>query len=458
MTPRRPRKISTIIIVALFAIIAIALCVRMYCHYPAGDELRYFYTFQDPHGKDYFAISSLTKVYDFSDVIRSMGDHYTGVNGRVLVHTFEMTFSSILGPVCFYPLNLIVLVLAIVACVRIYGKKLHRNIVWWSIVVILWLHAFPEPSRLWLSSNLAPNYLWPSLGVIALLWSIKEYKPLWLQCTLAFMLGASNEGFAFPLCGALWCISLWGDEMRRPRLMTMIMLSLGCLVLVCAPGNWNRLGANDSSANGILVGLELIAQQPAVWILVATAAFVAIRKGLRHLWDEIKNMPAISIAFVLSLLMSLVLHTGLRSLTPLSLFAVLCTLSLLAPMIPERAAKHARVAAISLMTLVTAHQIWATVEHIDRYRQIGDVIERARVLRQGKFSAPAETIYIPYDWKPAPPLLRRYVYDQPPTRFGTAYQWRLQGCYYAGIQINTYLPGDSISHTPRAAKPAVPAR
>lgn len=241
---KRPgTHIATAVMAALIAAIAVAVCIRMYAHYPAGDELRYLYCFDNAQGRDYFAFATMRPVEDWGDIIHSMGFHYMGVNGRVLIHSFEMAISSLAGPEWFYPLNMAVLVLAVIGCCRLCGRRLRRNALWWVVVVTLWLHAFPEPGRLWLSINLAPNYLWPSLGTLALLWSIYGHRSAWLQCTLAFLVGASNEGFAFPLCGALWCIALWGGEDRRPPLATMIALSMGCLVLAWAPGNWQRMAA-----------------------------------------------------------------------------------------------------------------------------------------------------------------------------------------------------------------------
>lgn len=429
---------STAVIAALIAAIAVAVCIRMYAHYPAGDELRYFYCFDNAQGRDYFAFATMRPVEGPGDIIRSMGYHYVGVNGRILIHGFEMAISTLAGPEWFYPLNMAVLVLAVIGCGRLCGRRLRLNVLWWAVVVTLWLHAFPDPNRLWLSINLAPNYLWPSLGVMALLWSIYGRRRAWLQCTLAFLVGASNEGFALPLCGALWCVALWGGEDRRPPLATMIALSVGCLVLTWAPGNWQRMAVNDASGSGLLTGLEMLGRLPALWFFAIMAVTTAVRSGFRGLWRALGTMPVISIALALALLMSIAVHTGQRSLTPVALFAVMAGLRLLEPTMPTRNTRSTRLAAIVLLAVVTAHQAWATVEHVRRYNQIGDVIECARLAQRSKAPAPTKTIRIHYNWAEPPRLLRRYVYDQPPTRFGTEYQWRLQGRYYAGIQIYTY--------------------
>lgn len=430
--------IATAAIAAFIAAIAVAVCIRMYAHYPAGDELRYFYCFDNTQGRDYFALATIQPVEDWGDIVHSMGCHYVGVNGRVLVHSFEMAISALAGPEWFYPLNTIVLILAVIGCGRLCGRRLRRNVLWWAIVITLWLHAFPEPGRLWLSINLAPNYLWPSLGSMALIWAIYGRRSAWLQCTLAFLVGASNEGFSLPLCGALWCVALWGCNDRRPPLSTMIALSVGCLVLVWAPGNWQRMAANDASGSGLLTGLEMLGRLPALWFFVAMAAAVAVRNGIRGLWRDLTSMPVISLALAMSLLMSVAVHTGQRSLTPVALFAVMAGLRLLEPMIHTRNTRGSLWAAVALLTIVTAHQIIVTIEHVHRYEQIGNVIDTARNARRGKAPAPTEFIKIHYNWAKPPRPLQRYVYDQPPTRFGTEYQWRLQGRYYAGIQIYTY--------------------
>lgn len=436
---KRPgTHIATAVMAALIAAIAVAVCIRMYAHYPAGDELRYLYCFDNAQGRDYFAFATMRPVEDWGDIIHSMGVHYMGVNGRVLIHSFEMAISSLAGPEWFYPLNMAVLVLAVIGCGRLCGRRLRRNALWWVVVVTLWLHAFPEPGRLWLSINLAPNYLWPSLGTMALLWSIYGHRSAWLQCTLAFLVGASNEGFAFPLCGALWCIALWGGEDRRPPLATMIALSMGCLVLAWAPGNWQRMAANDASGGGLLTGLEMLGRLPALWFFAIMAVFTAVRNGIRGLWHTLGTMPVVSLALALAILMSIAVHTGQRSLTPVALFAVMAGLRLLEPIIPTHDTRGTRLAAIVLLAVVTAHQAWVTVEHVRRYEQIGNVIEYAREAQRGKAPAPTKNIRIHYNWTEPPRLLRRYVYDQPPTRFATEYQWRLQGRYYAGIQIYTY--------------------
>ena len=110
---KRPgTHIATAVMAALIAAIAVAVCIRMYAHYPAGDELRYLYCFDNAQGRDYFAFATMRPVEDWGDIIHSMGVHYMGVNGRVLIHSFEMAISSLAGPEWFYPLNMAVLVLA----------------------------------------------------------------------------------------------------------------------------------------------------------------------------------------------------------------------------------------------------------------------------------------------------------------------------------------------------------
>lgn len=84
---------ATAVMAALIAAIAVAVCIRMYAHYPAGDELRYFYCFDNAQGRDYFAFASMRPVEDWGDIVHSMGVHYIGVNGRVLIHSFEMAIS-----------------------------------------------------------------------------------------------------------------------------------------------------------------------------------------------------------------------------------------------------------------------------------------------------------------------------------------------------------------------------
>ena len=452
MTPPRRIPAAAAIAAIFIAAIAAAICIRMYAHYPAGDELRYAYCFDDPAGRDYFALSSIRPVQDVEDIATSMANHYTGVNGRILVHTVEAAFTALVGLEWFHPLNLAVLVLSIILCARTTAPERRRDLLWWAIVITLWLHAFPEPSRLWVSPNLAPNYLWPSLGTMALLWAVYRDRPVWLQCVLALLAGASNEGFALPLCGAMWCVALFGREERRPPLPTLVALSIGALTLVCAPGNWQRFAANDASGNGLLTGLQLVATLPALWFFAAMAAATAICRGPRTLWARLKDAPVTNTALAMSLMMTIAIHTGLRSLTPLALFATLSGLRLLARMMPQYDLRRARVAAAILLAAVAAHQAWATAEHVERYRQIGAVIDTARARHRGMPPQPKETTYIPYDWTQPPRLLCRYVYDQPPTRFATAYQWRLQGRHYAGIQIHTYLPGDTLEQGPAKAQ------
>lgn len=76
---KRPgTHIATAVMAALIAAIAVAVCIRMYAHYPAGDELRYLYCFDNAQGRDYFAFATMRPVEDWGDIIHSMGFHYMG--------------------------------------------------------------------------------------------------------------------------------------------------------------------------------------------------------------------------------------------------------------------------------------------------------------------------------------------------------------------------------------------
>ena len=277
---------------------------------PVGDELRYFYTFNDVAGGDYFNFAKVHPIDGWGDIFSSLYAHYMNVNGRIPVHFLEMVFSGIIGLKWFYPLNVAVFLLTVLLTVGYFKKAGYGKHTVLILSALLLL--FPEPSRLWVSVNLSLNYLWPACMAIGMLCCLQTKRWKWWMAILAFFFGWSNEAFSLSFAAGL-TVSWLSDSYRNGRIrlefrslqFKMLMaLAAGCLFLILSPGNWHRASAGATHAAGYFTVLsELII----LWVLLGVG-IVGIIRSPRGVWHFIKNQKLLIAALVTSLLFGIVAH------------------------------------------------------------------------------------------------------------------------------------------------------
>lgn len=427
---------------ALLLLVAVTLYLRSVWHVCTGDELRYFYQFDLKPGQTYFHFNHLQPIRTLDDVVQSQINHYQTVNGRTPVHTIEQLFSGVLPTGLFYVLNIFVWLGALGLFVRLSGGRGRR----WPYVALpslmLWMLCMPEPGRLYTSINLALNYLWPAAGCMLVLAAWQRYKCVGghgvvdklvgshgVLLLLGLVCGWSNEGYVFPLAGALGVYYMWHLKRLRGRAAALCVgFWIGAALMLAAPGNWIRASQVSDPMQKLQSLLSLAPQMSVLWLLLIVLGVLCIRHRAM-LRSFLRSNAVLTLCCVLSILMTAAVHTGARSLAPMSLYCGLLLMRLLGTvtMRPQRLLQWLYVAAgCALATF----ELCLTVEHYHQHRSVEAVVaDYAR-------SADGRVVYkykAPADWQ------EPFVYHLPPNTDGaTRYQWTL---LEAHLKLQNGTPG-----------------
>ncbi len=281
-----------------------------------GDEITYFYVFEE---KGAFCNNAdLKEVKTFHDLLESQVNHYNVVNGRAIIHTIEQFFSGIAGVELFYVLNTILFLVTIYVFVKMMFN--HTNVFrYWLFAIVVFLYLFPQQASLWLSINFALNYLWPLCFSLLVLYcwnalrtkNTKSKAFLVLMSILGFVAGWSHESFAVPLSAVIfiyYCINY--KEFSGKVALLIIPLWIGTALLVFAPGNFVRLHNEAFSGSG---ALNYLKQNPLAIkllpILIVLVLMLWLKRVIRIREFAKENYLWIGL-LVLSLMFVLVL--GLR--------------------------------------------------------------------------------------------------------------------------------------------------
>jgi hypothetical protein len=199
-------------------------------------------------------------------------EHYTQINGRVLVHVLIGFFAE-----C-YPLWLVINALFICALPLLLIKTVYKSSavlpLSYSLLLLAWLAimlGFPNDSYyrigfFWLTGSL--NYVWPTLMALFVfhnLWGVEQKHQQWSQSkfvsvlTIAFLTAGTHEqismlvlGFSFTRLG--W--DYWKNKILSYRLAIIALATvIGASLLFLAPGNFVRLA--DVSSTSIFESVTL---------------------------------------------------------------------------------------------------------------------------------------------------------------------------------------------------------
>lgn len=424
MKKMRIRK-ETIAPLLLFAAVLVMFWIRSTAHIPAGDEMRYYYTFEMKDGEtNYFNFREMHPIEHPWQVIPSMANHYMHANGRVVVHTLEQFLSFGKWMEVFYVVNTGMFLLMLWLFIRLAVPVTQRQNPWvWLTTLFIFLYLFPTPGRLWVSVNLALNYLWPSILTLCVLimWRSKrehcpEWKRLAIMSLISLLAGACNEAFSIPLCGAL-CILLIFRWRKTPKykLWLLIPLSLGCVFLLASPGNWNRVSA---ATNIFSSYWEVLSQLWVVWILLVTLFGFMIYRREEMTRVIRRHMPS-ALALFFSLLFGVMAHTASRAFTAIELFSAVLLMNLIVKYLPA----PSRILSFTILaTFIVVHQVFITAEHVKQYRSIVAVTEQFK--SQPNFA-------LEYQYQAPPRWLEPYVYYQVPVTQGAYYEWNILGHHYS---------------------------
>lgn len=455
MKEKLSRRVSVLCSLAVILFASAMVYVRSVSHICMADELRYFYIFDENSEHSYFRYMGFERAENLSDVAHSMANHYQGVNGRIPVHFVEQTVAAYDLLPLYYILNTIVFALTILLLARLCLRRQARsNPLAILAITLAMLYLFPSPGHIWTSPNLSINYLWPACASCIILLLLRRLDSrvnklsvpsLAGWAVLAFLTGWSNEGYSFPLCGATFLYYAFNRRLiGRRALAILIPFYLGAIIMLISPGNWIRAAHSAGTGSVLGTGLSMIASQKMLWLL-AVVALAALLFRRRAFVRFVRDNSLVVTAFVLSLLMSIVAHTGDRSLTPLVLFALIIVLRAIAPVF--RPMDKARYAVFALLfAAMMVHQSFVTAEHLRQYRAI-------KAATDAYMSSPDGIVE--YDYQRPPDWLEPYVFHIRPCDNDPVYEWSFLG-YHLRHDRNRPLRALSPGAY-RAARKAPPA-
>lgn len=201
-----------------------------------------------------------------ADVVASQAAHYRLWGGRSVAHTLAQLFLYWGKPV-FNLANTamyLLLLLEIAALARRRGQAIR----WWTpLAAHLLLVTLPFFGTVFLWLDGACNYLWcTALALLPLLvarsereggWFDAGFARGWLALPICFLAGWTNENTACGVLAALLLLLVWdgyrGRAVRFWRVAALAAQALGVAVLLLAPGNFARAGAE--SGRGLLMEL-----------------------------------------------------------------------------------------------------------------------------------------------------------------------------------------------------------
>ncbi len=203
------------------------------------------------------------KIDGFGTLLASQQAHYMTWSGRFFCQSIVQIFCGLTERPVFELCNAVVCLVFILLALRLAKIKMDEpfRVFMVSVVMYLILASLPfDPPFL-------INYLW--MGTVILLWlnlfSIRKrrsFPALAVLFLVSVIAGNSQEAFSVPLAGAL---AVW-ILLRRFKLDTMQWVLaagffVGALLVVGAPGNYERLGevnsGNSSVLKNIWIGLPM---------------------------------------------------------------------------------------------------------------------------------------------------------------------------------------------------------
>ncbi|MDE5850650.1 MAG: hypothetical protein K2H38_10945 [Muribaculaceae bacterium] len=300
----------------------IVLVLSLHMHWQ-GDAVAF--SFFIPAENEDFSSIQLNSVWD---IWPSMCNHWHNSTGRFFTHAIVQLFCAFIGKTGFAVCNALVwgaLILMLMAMTKLKSRGFSLVALASLLTFILF---FPLNNCYEQSFPFEPphqiNYVW--MGLLNLIWiniflNDGEKKKNWVYllplAVLSFLSGQSNESFSIPIGGGILVYAFHKRfDMSFRRYVMAICYGIGAMLVVFAPGNFQRIGYSHGwslahTAEGLLPGLLV------TLIFLLTLA-VNRRKGRRVL-DIVKTdfglffFTSIIINFMLGICLGM--GSGVRMLT-----------------------------------------------------------------------------------------------------------------------------------------------
>lgn len=312
---------QTIIYVVVFLIALIAGLMTVW----TDDAISY--SFLIPlTGED----QSYDPIHNLGDVWLSQSHHYFNANGRFVVHFIVQVFCALLPKGWFIVINSLVWG-ALASVLARFGRCktgfVNAFVASALCILLLFFLPFSPPYQI--------NYVWSALFVLIWLrWFFAADKPgvaaMVLLCIGSFLIGEMHEGFSLPICGSLVTLLIYRKgHLSRRQWFLGLAFGAGAILLVVAPGNFNRMAA--ASTSGASAGSFISELPNLLWFpLIALGVAIAGRVGLKASFKEISSFKLFILALLgFNLLLVLAVQNLTRALIPFNLFCCLVVVRLL---------------------------------------------------------------------------------------------------------------------------------
>lgn len=266
----------------------------------------------------------LRPVQSLADIAESQLHHYMTWTGRVLTHSIEQVFCALVPRAVFVALNGLAWVVFVALALRVASVTLSD----WRAVLLASLLSLGMFSVLAFDPVFMVGYVW--MGALSLLFLIglRDNWKGWFAIVALFA-GMSQEVYAVPLAGALFCRALkCRRRLTRRQLWFIATYLLGAAILVFAPGNFVRLAQVRGEAMSLIYGLR--EALPSLLVALISVGILLTVCGHRLKLDLLAA-PVLSMAAVFELLFIALMGTGNmeRMLVGFNVFVLLLILSAL---------------------------------------------------------------------------------------------------------------------------------
>lgn len=428
-----------IIIGTLIIVISTCFFLRITNHTLIGDEFNYSFVCGNVNPE-----TNTSKIIEtYSDVCTSMHNHYYSTNGRIPVHFLEQCFTGIWGITAFAICDIIVFWISVILFIFNVSSEITRNkALIYASTILFMFYIFPSPHAVWTSINLAMNYLWPSCAALAVL-AILKINPrinilrAILLSLLGLFLGWSNEAIAFPMAGLLFLSYVWRPKDFKGAVTCIaIPLWVACLIMLVAPGNWNRVG-NSGSILNIIMSYPSIALMTWPLFIIGLIFIILLVYKRTSALRFIKNNLNICLLYIISFCFSIVAHTAPHSLIFEYITTMLMLGILLIPIISKFPVKASYVLAGIATIFISIQQIGAVKAEIDHTKICENIFLQYETSNDGIVGVPRMTGKY-YGGK-------RFIYQLQPTAEQGANIWEDWNIHYGlkkkpifGIPMNLY--------------------
>jgi Family of unknown function (DUF6056) len=341
-------------------------------------------------------------IASISDALHSQAIEYMEHNGRFVIHTIVNMFCGVWGVTLFGVFNTLMFVVFFWFTFKLALNNLKEMYLkGFLFVLFLWL--FIPVQGVTFLGNIAfsVNYLWASVATFGFLLMHQktsiEIGHWWQSIFLlvfGVFIGSLQESFSVGIAGSLFIYYYFHrKELRGKKLFLVLGYLLGALIIVGAPGNFNRMegeqtGVWDSGLKMLVLikwshFRNMFFHIPILVILLGTIILMFLRNKPFALQFIRKNQLYL-VAILINLLFSLLIaYKGQWQITSSALFAII----MLSNLIFEKWEKEighyrkyliAGTAAILISTYIPALNLRKKL-----YNEHQKLIECARTTRNG---------------------------------------------------------------------------